>query len=100
MYIDNYVMSKTPMEKQKLVPWNTIIWGVPKKARSRHATLAPPSQQPLLTGVVDSLRHDEGIITQEVETITCTENLSKCTKAGIQLKQNKTKVQQLFLLSN
>lgn len=45
-----------------------FVLRVSREAESRHATLAPPPpQQLLLTGVVDPLRHDEGIITQDVE---------------------------------
>lgn len=64
-----------------------------REAESRHATLAPP--QLLLTGVVDPLRHDEGIITQDVEKHHLWWKFGKGLEVcqPIETKQNKTNKQ-------
>lgn len=67
---------------------------VSREAESRHATLAPPPPQLLLlTGVVDPLRHDEGIITQDVEKHYLWWKFGKGFEVcqPIETKQNKTK---------
>lgn len=60
--------------------------------------LAAHSTQVLLTAVVDSLHHDKGIITQEVEIIFCTGNLAQVYEVWQSL-ETINKVQQLFPLT-